>query len=153
LNRAGHILASLTVMSDKSDTPHVRSSIDRFMTPDPHCIGRDQTLLVAHERMRALGVRHLPVLDGGKLVGLVSQRDLFFVETLRDVDPAAVPVEDAMSEDVYVVPPDRALGEVAARMAERKYGCTVIANGDKICGIFTTSDALRVLVGIVEAWL
>ena len=131
----------------------VRSSIDRFMTPNPHCIGRDQTLAVAHEKMRAFGFRHLPVLDGGKLVGIVSQRDLFFVETLRDVDPATVTVDDAMSSDVYVVPPERALGEVAARMVERKYGCAVVAKDGDVIGIFTTNDALRVLVSIVEAWL
>jgi acetoin utilization protein AcuB len=98
-------------------------------------------------------VRHLPVLDGGKLAGILSQRDLFFVETLRDVDPAKVPVEDAMTRDVYVVPPERPLGEVAAMMVERKYGCAVVVRGAKVVGIFTTNDALRVLAGIVQAWL
>jgi acetoin utilization protein AcuB len=123
------------------------------MTPTPHCIGREQTLATAHERMRALRIRHFPVLDGGKLVGILSQRDLFFVETLRDVDPLKVLVEDAMSSDVYVVSPERHLGEVAATMAERKYGCAVVARDGHIEGIFTTSDALRVIVSIVEAWL
>jgi acetoin utilization protein AcuB len=102
--------------------------------------------------MREFRLRHLPVLDGGKLVGIVSQRDLFFVETLRDVDPANVPVEDAMTAEVYVVPPERALGEVAAKMVERKYGCAVVVRGEHVVGIFTTTDALRVLVEIVEAW-
>jgi acetoin utilization protein AcuB len=123
------------------------------MTPNPHSIGRNQPLSVAHERMRALRARHLPVLDGGKLVGILSQRDLFFVETLRDVDPAKTQVEEAMTADVYVVPPEQPVGEVAAMMVERKYGCAVVARGDHVLGIFTTSDALRVLVGIVEAWL
>lgn len=146
-------LLGLMHMSAEETRTKVRASIDHFMTANPHCIGRDQPLSAAHDRMRALKVRHLPVLDGGKLVGIVSQRDLLFVESLRGVEPAEVPVEDAMTTDVYVVPPERPLGEVCARMVERKYGCTVVARGEHVAGIFTTSDALRVLVGVVEAWL
>jgi acetoin utilization protein AcuB len=93
------------------------------------------------------------VLDGGKLVGILSQRDLFFTESLHDVDAMTVPVEDAMSTEVYVVAPEKPLGEVAARMVECKYGSAVVVRDGQVIGIFTTTDALRVLVGIVEAWL
>jgi acetoin utilization protein AcuB len=141
------------LMHAKSPGPSRASSIEHFMTPHPHTIRRDQTLSAAHAQMRALGARHLPVLDGGRLVGILSQRDLFFVETLRDVDPAKVLVEDAMSPDVYVVPPEKPLGEVAAHMVERKYGCAVIARGSHLLGIFTTNDALRVLSSILAAWV
>jgi len=120
------------------------------MTATPHSIGREQPLSVAHERMRTLGIRHLPVLDGGKLVGLLSQRDAFFIETLRDVDPAKVPVEDAMTSEVYVVPPDAPLIDVANAMADHKYGCAVITDGPRVVGIFTTVDAVRALAGILE---
>jgi acetoin utilization protein AcuB len=57
-----------------------------------------------------------------------------------------------MSTEVYTVPPEKALGEVAARMVERKYGCAVVVRDGEVIGIFTTTDALRVLVSIVEAW-
>jgi acetoin utilization protein AcuB len=140
-------------MSSERPKASARSSIEHFMTPDPKCIGRDQPLSAAHERMRGLGVRHLPVLDGGKLVGILSQRDLFFTETLRDVDPANVLVEEAMSRDVYTVAPEKPLGEVAAMMVERKLGCTVVVRKERVVGIFTTTDALRVLTSIVQAWL
>ncbi len=128
----------------------LQDSIERFMTPVPHCVGRDQPLSVAQERMRAFEVRHLPVLEGGKLVGLLSQRDALFVETLRDVDPMKVPVEDAMSSDVYVVAPDTKLATVAREMIEHKYGCAVVTKGAQVVGIFTTVDALRALVAMVE---
>ncbi len=109
-------------------------------------------LSAAHELMRRYRVRHLPVLDQGKLVGVLSQRDLFFVETLRDVDPAKVRVEEAMSPNVYEVPPDTALGEVAAKMVEAKFGCAVVTRDQRVVGIFTTNDALRIIVSLVEAW-
>jgi acetoin utilization protein AcuB len=134
-----------------SDTPaKLREPIRSFMTPNPHSIGHDQPLAVAQDRMRTWGVRHLPVLDGGKLVGILSQRDALLVETLRDVDPAKVPVEDAMTMDVYVVSPDTQLADVAGAMADHKYGCAVVMNGSHLAGIFTTVDALRALMVLVE---
>jgi acetoin utilization protein AcuB len=140
-------------MTTQSAPPRTHSSIERFMTPNPHCIGRDQSLAVAHERMRSLGVRHLPVLDAGKLVGILSQRDLLFVETLHDVEPSRIKVEEAMSVDVYSVPPERPVGEVASMMVEHKYGSAVVMKGEKVVGVFTTMDALRTLMSIVDAWL
>jgi acetoin utilization protein AcuB len=89
-------------------------SIQKYMTTAPHSIGRDQTLAKAHAMMREHGFRHLPVLDGGKLVGVVSQRDLHLIESLRDIDVNAVKVEDAMTSEVYSVSPDAPLDEVAA---------------------------------------
>jgi acetoin utilization protein AcuB len=125
---------------------HPRHPIRNFMTPVPHAINDDQPLSLAHKRMRAFNLRHLPVLSGRRVVGILSQRDAFFVETMRDIDPAQVPVRDAMSTDVYVVNPDTPLEEVAAEMAHRKYGCAVVVEGSRIVGIFTTVDALHALV-------
>jgi acetoin utilization protein AcuB len=135
-------------MNKASELGRSRHAIRHFMTPAPHSIGRNQPLSVAHERMRELGVRHLPVLEAGKLAGILSQRDAYFVETMRDVDPAVVPVEEAMSTDVYVVAPDVSIEQVASEMAERKYGCAVVAEGPHILGIFTTVDALKTLVDL-----
>jgi acetoin utilization protein AcuB len=59
--------------------------------------------------MRRYQIRHLPVLREGKLVGMLSQRDLHFMETLSGVDPEKVPVGDAMSTDTYTVGPRAAL--------------------------------------------
>jgi acetoin utilization protein AcuB len=133
-------------------TNRTQAAIEHFMTPNPRTIGKDQTLAAAHERMREIRARHLPVLDGGRLAGILSQRDLFFIETLRDVDPEKVSVADAMTTEVYTVPPERPVGEVAAKMVESKYGCAVVMKGTQVVGIFTTSDALRVVMGIVAAW-
>jgi acetoin utilization protein AcuB len=130
-----------------SDQAHLEKAIRHFMTPAPHSIGRDQPLKLAHDRMRSLGIRHLPVLSGGRLTGILSQRDALLVESLRDVDPERVLVEEAMSTDVYVVGPDTPLEEVASAMAEHKYGCAVVMAGSHVAGIFTTVDALRALVG------
>jgi len=119
------------------------------MTRTPHVIGVEQSLAAAHQLMRSNGIRHLPVLHGGKLVGVVSQRDLHFVESLRDVNPDDVPVEEAMTQDVYAVPPRTPLREVVNEMAERKLGSAVVIEGQKIVGVFTTIDALDTLAGVL----
>jgi acetoin utilization protein AcuB len=146
MTKGGAMTASQAIDKRQGLVRPIRS----FMKAMPHCIGHDQPLSVAHERMRAWNIRHLPVLHGGKLVGILSQRDAFFVETLRDVDPARVPVEDAMSSEIYVVHPETPLGEVTANMADHKYGCAVVTEGTRIVGIFTTVDALHALTGIAQ---
>ncbi len=120
------------------------------MTEAPHSIGADQTLETAHEMMRAHRIRHLPVLRAGKLVGLVSQRDLYLVETLQDVDPRTVRVDEAMSQNAHCVAPTAPLARVAATMAEKKYGAVVVMEGGDVVGVFTTIDAMRALVTVLE---
>lgn len=121
------------------------NAVDRYMTRSPHTIGQDQTLAAAHRLMREYGIRHLPVLAGGKLVGVLSQRDLHFIETLKDVDPETVAVSEAMSQEVFTIKPSAEVREVAAEMAEQKYGCAVVVDKGRVAGVFTTVDALLAL--------
>jgi acetoin utilization protein AcuB len=120
------------------------------MTPSPHTIGEQQPLSTAHEIMNRHGIRHLPVLSGGRLVGLVSQRDLHLLETLRDVDPREVQVSEAMSPMPYAVEADSPLPSVARAMADQKYGSAVVMQGRDVVGVFTTVDAMRLLATVLE---
>ena len=95
-------------------------------------------------------IRHLPVLSGGQLVGVLTDRDLHLVETLRDVDPDKVTVEDAMTPSPYSVTPHAALDEVAAEMAEHKYGCAVVIDNTHVVGVLTTVDLARVLTDVLR---
>ncbi|MBI5513532.1 MAG: CBS domain-containing protein [Deltaproteobacteria bacterium] len=121
------------------------------MTATPHTVGRDQPLTVAHRLMRDHRVRHLPVVHVGKLVGLVSDRDLALIETLRDVDPAEVIVEEAMTQAPYTVGPDASLAEVAEHMAAHRYGSCVVVDGERVVGVFTTVDALEALAALLRS--
>src|SRR4051812_33983675 len=123
----------------------MKTKIREYMTPSPHTIGAEQTLTVASELMRKHKIRHLPVLRGGSIVGILSQRDVALISGLPSVDPAEVPVEDAMSEEVYSVRAETPLDEVAATMAAHKYGAALIVERDHVVGVFTTVDALHAL--------
>ena len=81
--------------------------VREYMTLAPHTIARNQSLATARKVMREHKVRHLPVLDGGRIVGVVSERDLLLVEALPGVNPTDVRVEEAMVQDVFTVSPDK----------------------------------------------
>lgn len=119
--------------------------VRNWMVPTPHSVGRDQPLAVAHGLMKEYELRHLPVLEHGKLVGLVSERDLYYLETVAGIDPETERVEEGMNQDVYCVAPETPLRDVVVEMATRKYGCAVVIQSGKVTGIFTTTDALRLL--------
>ena len=128
-------------------------TIQKYMTTAPHSIGAEQTLAHAHEVLREHKIRHLPVLKGGVLVGMITQRDLALVETLKDVDPKSVLVEDAMSTSVYSVEPTAQLDEVVSEMAEKKYGSAIVVQNHKVVGIFTTVDVCTALADLLQSRL
>jgi acetoin utilization protein AcuB len=126
-------------------------SMSQYMTRQPWTIRKNAKISQAHEMMRAHRIRHLPVLEAKKLVGLVSERDLHLIETLPDVAPDEVTVEEAMSEDVYVVSADDPVDAVVEKMADRKYGSAVVVDRRGVVqGIFTTIDALQVLADVLR---
>ncbi len=116
------------------------------MTPLPHTIGAEQSVDRAHAVMREHEIRHLPVLHGGQLVGIVTERDLRLVEALKDVDPKKVPVEEAMWPVPYTAEPGTPLDQVAQEMAEHKYGSVVVTQGARVVGVLTTVDVCQALV-------
>ena len=126
------------------------TTIADFMSPVPLTIGKQQTLAVAHEMMRRKQVRHLPVLEEGRLVGVVSLGDLHLVETLPDCPPDGVLVCEAMTSNPYSVSPDAPLAEVARVMAERKIGCALVMDNGHVAGIFSTVDALDALASMLD---
>jgi acetoin utilization protein AcuB len=127
--------------------------VSKYMSTQVHTIGKDQTIAQAHRLLREHRFRHLPVLEGNSLVGLLSDRDLGLIEALRDVDPNTVTVEEAMSQVVYTVTPDSPLDQVVGEMAEHKYGSAIVMQNGKIVGIFTTVDVCVALADLLHTRL
>lgn len=118
-------------------------TIEKYMTTAPYTIGSDQTLAKAETMMNEHRIRHLPVLDGGKLVGILSDRDLKMVESFKDVDAEKVKISEAYQDEIYMVSPKAPLSEVCAEMSLHKYGSVLVMDNHKLVGIFTWVDALR----------
>ncbi len=125
-------------------------TIDSLMTRSPHTVGLTVPLADAKRLMTEYGIRHLPVLDAGALVGLLSERDVQLAESLARFDVKSLVVEDAMSQAPYAVSPGTSLAEVAREMAQRKLGSAVVMEGAKVVGVFTTTDGMRALAALLE---
>lgn len=119
--------------------------VSRYMTMHPHAIGPDEKLSSARRLMRATGVHHLPVMHDDELVGVISDRDLFPLTSLRDVA-----VGDTMSEPVVTVTAQTPLDEVLAVMDRERCGSVVIVGPRGVEGIFTVTDALRAFSDVLR---
>ena len=125
--------------------------VRNHMTRSPHFLEVGSSLSDAHHLMREHGFRHLPVVDQGRLVGVISVHDLHLMETFEGVDPSSVPVEDAMSRDVFTVSLNAPLARTVREMAERKIGSAVVLEeNDSIVGMLTTTDAMMALADLLE---
>ncbi|MFU8896271.1 MAG: CBS domain-containing protein [Gammaproteobacteria bacterium] len=122
------------------------------MTPFPWWVDIDEPLLAARELMRQHKVRHLPVKADGKLVSVVTDRDLKFA---LDPDLGLPPRESLRVRDVcvytaFIVDIDTRLENVLDTMAERKIGSALVTRDNKLVGIFTSPDACRELSRLIK---
>lgn len=120
-------------------------TIGDVMTAHVYTIGDDQTLESAKQTMYRHGIRHLPVLHGGKCVGILSDRDVKLAYAVEHERAAALPVSDACTAEVYSVGISEPLASVVRYMHSNAIGCAVVADDDRVLGIFTVIDACRVL--------
>ncbi|MCK6552030.1 CBS domain-containing protein [Myxococcota bacterium] len=128
-----------------------KPTIGQYMTPAAHFVAPSDSLVTAQSLMEAHVIRHLPVVDAGKVVGMVTMSDLYVMESTFAFDPEKTEVSSAMSAEVYTVEPGELLETVAAEMADRRIGSAVIIEGGELRGVFTTTDACRVLAEVLKA--
>jgi len=122
--------------------------ISKYMTTTPVTVPGDTTLAEVADIMRKNAIRHLPVVEEGKLLGMLSDRDVKFVESFSDLDPKQITAQATMTGDPYHVAPDTPVDEVASVMAEQRYGSAMIVQNGHVVGIFTTVDACRCLADL-----
>lgn len=115
-------------------------------------ISADDTLWIVKEIMDLGSVRHIPVVDRGVLVGVVSQRDLLRASLSNIIGISAeeqkmfldgVRISEVMSVPPVTISPDDTIQTAARMMAENKIGCLPVVDGREIVGILTETDVLR----------
>ncbi len=125
------------------------------MTRDVQTVKRNDQLGIADSLMKQARIRHLVVLDEDALVcAVLSQRDLFRGALLRALGFGAraeesmlrqVVVKEAMSGELHTTTPDAPVGEAARTMIDRKIGCLPVLEGEKLVGIVTETDFVRLV--------
>lgn len=130
--------------------------VRELMTTDVTTVGRNDELTIADDIMKMKRFRHLPVVEEGRLVGILTQRDLFhaalstalnFGEKAQKEFLKTVVVKEVMTEEVLTIDPGADVKEAARRMIEHKIGCLPVVENGKLVGIVSETDLLRVVAG------
>jgi CBS domain-containing protein len=123
-------------------------------------LNASDTLDLADDIMRLGRIRHMPVTDGGRLVGVLSQRDLFRAAVssvlrfkVRDEREwlATVPVREVMTREVCTAHPEMMVRDAVRLMLERKIGCLPVVAGGDLVGLLSETDCLRLLDRLLAA--
>lgn len=101
-------------------------------------VSPDASLADARAALRAHRIHHLIVIDGKRIVGVISYRDL-----IGKGD--ALAVREVMSRDVVTVVPTDTVRSAAARLLGRTHGCVAVLEHDELAGVLTTTDLLRAI--------
>jgi len=120
-------------------------------------ISASERLSMVEDIMTLGRVRHMPVVQGGRLVGVVSERDLLraslsVLSEHRDAERRAflhvVEISRVMSTPAIVIGPDATIEEAALLMADKKIGCLPVVAGEELVGMVTETDVLRWVAGV-----
>ncbi len=124
--------------------------VQQHMTRLPLEINQIDNVANAKRLMELFGIRHVPVMNGLQLRGLVSQRDILdaTVRLGRNIDD--VPIEKVCVHDVLTVSPLTPVDDVAKQMLQRGVGSAVVVDGDYVVGIFTSTDAIKTIATVVR---
>jgi CBS domain-containing protein len=125
----------------KAKPPIVRDYMTRLPVEAERC----RTVCEAIELMDAHAIRHIPVMNGSHLIGIVTERDVLKARIEFGKRISVVSLADICQRDVLSISPVTPINEVVRRMLGRNVGSAVVVDGGFVVGIFTTTDALRVL--------
>ena len=126
--------------------------VTQIMMGSPVTLGPEDTLDLANDVISLGRIRHIPVVDAGRLVGLLSERDLMgaaasHVFGLKQKSKSAllksVLIRDVMKKRVVTVAPESSIKDAAHLMADKKIGCVPVVSDGAIVGLVTTTDILR----------
>ncbi len=130
--------------------------VGRRMTRDPKTVGPDDPLTHAADVMRNFRINHLPVLEGGKLVGILTDTDLRNASLTSDhlAGPEEAPVHDrkvreVMKTEVWSVTPEDAVEDVLLIIQRKRFGALPVLAGDRLVGIISKLDVINAFVDVL----
>jgi len=119
------------------------SSIRDLMTENPTTVEPSATLVEAARVMAQEDVGPVPVVEGGRVVGILTDRDIVVRAVAEGRDPQSTTVQDVVSTDLATVQPDSSLDEALQLMAQRQVRRLPVVEGEKLVGIVAQADVAR----------
>jgi CBS domain-containing protein len=111
--------------------------------PDIHTIGPDSSVVDAVLDMNHANIGALVVLEGDRVVGMFTERDVLVRVVAADRDPLTTVVSDVMTRDPVCVTPDMPVGEAMALITERRFRHLPIVQNGHLCGMISSGDLTR----------
>ena len=118
--------------------------VEEVMTPDPITLAPTALVRDAYAMMKEKGFRHVPIVEGDVLKGVISLTDIGKLGA-RIPEVLQMVIGDVMTTALLTVGPNESVDVAAAKMASRKINCLPIVENDKLVGIVTTYDLLDAL--------
>ena len=119
------------------------TAVKDVMTPQPTAIASDASVVEAARRLSSEDVGSLPVVDGDKLVGMITDRDIVLHVVAKDLDPHKVTISDVCSENPVVAAPDESLDDALQRMASEQLRRLPVVTDGRLVGILAQADIAR----------
>ena len=119
------------------------TTVKDVMTPGPTSIASDALVVEAARRLASEDVGSLPVVEGDRLVGMVTDRDIVLQVVAKDLDPNKVPVSDVCSESPVTAEPDETLDQALQRMAKEQVRRLPVVSDGRLVGILAQADIAR----------
>ena len=123
------------------------------MTTEPFTLQAGALLSECHQLMRDKHIRHMPVCEGERVVGIVTEGDLLRAQSLKGMDPTTTDLRSVMQARPYTVGPDAPVDEVVREMAGHKYGSAVVVDNGHVVGVFTAVDAMSAFAELLQTRL
>jgi CBS domain-containing protein len=139
-------------MAQKSEA---NVTVRDLMVTNPTTLDQNETLDLAEDIMNLGRIRHMSVVEDGRLVGIISQRDLFrstlftalgFGRKTTRALIKTIRVKEIMTKNVITIAPDTSVKDAACQMIKKKIGCLPVVDGEDLIGIITETDILRYVV-------
>lgn len=127
-----------------------RLPLKNFTTQNPITVTEDIAIDELIMLMEGAGIRHLPVVGQGKVIGIISDRDIRLFSGLSDPEKYQVCAGDIMSPNPLTLSSNTPLEDVALLMSDKKVGSVIVVEDGQFYGIFTATDALNALVEVIR---
>jgi len=150
------IALSRSFRADRRKNGGLPMLVGKRMTRNPKAVSPDDPLSFAAGILRENRFHHLPVVDGGRLVGILSDTDLrnasfTAIPAEGEGGPAGDrPVREAMRTEVWSVTPDDSVEDALLILTREKFGALPVLSGDRLVGIITRADLLNAFVDLLD---
>jgi signal-transduction protein with cAMP-binding, CBS, and nucleotidyltransferase domain len=135
---------------EKHDDPITSLTVGDIMNSRPLCVDKTTNVLIVADMMSKMDSEVVLVVDNNKVIGIVTEKDLLNKVLAKGKNPEEIKIEEIMSSPVISIDPKENILNAMIKMIKNKIRRLVVMDGEKILGIVTVSDILRITPSMID---